>query len=133
MTFAIAPLYAGLLGLLLVVLSLLVVRLRMRFRVGLGDGGQAALTRAIRVQGNFAEHVPLALLLVFAVEGLDTAPWIVHALGAALVVARLAHAQGLGRSDGESPGRFLGTVTTFSVLIAASSLCLFAVLGRMAA
>ena len=132
MTFAIAPLYAGLLGLLLVVLSLLVVRLRMRFRVGLGDGGQAALTRAIRVQGNFAEHVPLALLLVFAVEGLGTAPWIVHALGAALVVARLAHAQGLGHHDGESPGRFLGTVTTFSVLIVASGLCLCAVLGRMA-
>lgn len=130
MTFAVTPLYAGLLGLLLVALSLLVVRLRFRYRVGLGDGGQAALTRAIRVQGNFAEHVPLALLLIFAVEGLDYAAWTVHALGAALVVARLAHAQGLGRSEGESPGRFLGTVTTFSVLIVASCLCLFAALTR---
>lgn len=130
MTFTIAPIYAGLLGLLLVVLSLLVVRLRMRFRVGLGDGGQAALTRAIRVQGNFAEHVPLALLLVFAVEGLGHAAWVVHALGAALVAARLAHAQGLGRYEGESPGRFIGTVTTFSVLIVASGLCLFAALTR---
>jgi len=126
----VAPLYAGLLGLLLVVLSLLVVRLRMRYRVGLGDGGQAALTRAIRVQGNFAEHVPLALLLIFAVEGLGYAAWVIHALGAALILGRLAHAQGLGRSDGESPGRFLGTVTTFSVLIVASGLCLFAVLTR---
>lgn len=130
MTFAVTPLYAGLLGLLLVVLSLLVVRLRFRFRVGLGDGGQAALTRAIRVQGNFAEHVPLALLLIFAVEGLGYAAWTVHALGAALVVARLAHAQGLARYEGESPGRFLGTVMTFSVLIVASSLCLFAALPR---
>jgi uncharacterized membrane protein YecN with MAPEG domain len=129
MTFIAAPLYAGLLGLLLVILSLLVVRLRFRFRVGLGDGGQPALTRAIRVQGNFAEHVPLALLLVFAVEGLGYAAWVVHALGAALVVARLAHAQGLGRYEGESPGRFLGTVTTFSVLIVASGLCLFAALA----
>ncbi len=130
MIFAVTPLYAGLLGLFLVVLSLLVVRLRFRFRVGLGDGGQAALTRAIRVQGNFAEHVPLALLLIFAVEGLGYAAWIVHALGAALVAARLAHAQGLGRSEGESPGRFLGTVTTFSVLIVASGLCLFAAFPR---
>lgn len=130
MIFAVTPLYAGLLGLFLVVLSLLVVRLRFRFRVGLGDGGQAALTRAIRVQGNFAEHVPLALLLIFAVEGLGYAAWIVHALGATLVAARLAHAQGLGRSEGESPGRFLGTVTTFSVLIVASGLCLFAALPR---
>jgi uncharacterized membrane protein YecN with MAPEG domain len=126
----VAPLYAGLLGLLLVVLSLLVVRLRMRYRVGLGDGGQAALTRAIRVQGNFAEHVPLALLLIFAVEGLGYAAWVVHALGAALILGRLAHAQGLGRHEGESPGRFLGTVTTFSVLIVASGLCLFAALTR---
>ena len=131
MAFAVSPIYAGLLGLMLVVLSLLVVRLRWRFRVGLGDGGQAALTRAIRVQGNFAEHVPLALLLIFAVEGLGYAAWVVHVLGAALVFARLAHAQGLGRSEGESPGRLVGTVTTFSLLIIASGLCLFAGLTRL--
>ena len=34
----------------------------------LGEGGDAALQRRVRAQGNFTEYVPMALLVIGAVE-----------------------------------------------------------------
>ncbi|MFN4281444.1 MAG: MAPEG family protein [Alphaproteobacteria bacterium] len=130
MTFAVAPFYAGLLGLMLPVLSLRVVRLRRRLQVGLGDGGDDALLRAMRVQGNFIEYAPLGLLLIFAVEALAYPAWLVHLLGIALVAGRVAHAVGLNRSAGASAGRVAGMVLTLNAIIAAAALCLIGAVWR---
>lgn len=130
MTFAVAPLYAGLLGLMLPVLSLRVVRLRRRLQIGLGDGGHAELRRAVRVQGNFIEYAPLGLLLLFAIEALAYPAWLVHLLGLVLIAGRVAHAVGLNRSEGASAGRVAGMVLTLNMIIAAAVLCLIGVLWR---
>ena len=45
-------------------LSMRMISNRVRARVNLLDGGDEALTRAMRVHGNFAEYVPFALLLM---------------------------------------------------------------------
>jgi drug/metabolite transporter (DMT)-like permease len=60
----VTALYAGLLGLLVLILSYRVSRLRLTYRVGTGDGGHDDLGRAIRVQGNAMEYVPLGLVLL---------------------------------------------------------------------
>ena len=113
----ITALYAGLLALLLVLLALRVVRLRWKFRVGLGDGGERAMTRAIRVHGNATEHVPIALLLLLVAELNRAGPTLLHVCGAVLVVARLLHAVGLGKSAGASWQRAAGTVGTLGVIV----------------
>ena len=113
----VTALYAGLLALLLVVLTLRVVRLRWKFRVGLGDGGERAMTRAIRVHGNATEHVPVALLLLLVAELNHAGPALLHGCGAVLVVARLLHAVGLGKSAGASWQRAAGTVGTVGVIV----------------
>ena len=113
----ISALYAGLLALLLVLLALRVVRLRWKFRVGLGDGGERAMTRAIRVHGNATEHVPVALLLLLVAELNRAGPTLLHVCGAVLVVARLLHAVGLGKSAGASWQRAAGTVGTLGVIV----------------
>ena len=113
----ITALYAGLLALLLVLLALRVVRLRWKFRVGLGDGGEKAMTRAIRVHGNATEHVPIALLLLLVAELNRAGPTLLHVCGAVLVVARLLHAVGLGKSAGASWQRAAGTVGTLGVIV----------------
>ncbi len=46
---SVAPLYAALLGVLLVYLSSRVLRLRRRLKVAIGVGGEAAIERAARV------------------------------------------------------------------------------------
>lgn len=125
----ITALYAGLLGLLLVYLSVRVILGRKRHRVDLGDGGQPALARAIRTQGNFTEYVPLALLLILVLEVLGTRPAVLHGLGILLLVARLGHLQGFGSTVGTSAGRTIGAAGTFGVIIVASVLALLASYG----
>ena len=113
----ITALYAGVLALLLVVLALRVVRLRWKFRVGLGDGGEKAMIRAIRIHGNATEHVPIALLLLLVAELNHAGPTLLHACGAVLVVARVLHALGLEKSAGASWQRAAGTVGTVGVIV----------------
>ena len=117
-------LYAGLAGILFVILSGLVIRLRFVRKVGIGDGGHADLQQAIRVHANFAEYVPFALLLIAFVETAGYAATTVNALGIALILARVSHAIGLTRSTGPSVLRFLGTSVTFVVILASAGLCL---------
>ncbi|MBT8144593.1 MAG: MAPEG family protein [Gammaproteobacteria bacterium] len=116
MSVLITAFYAGLLGLLTLVLGGLVVRQRFRSQVGIGDGGDSRLSLAIRVHGNFIENVPLALLLLLVAEMTAAPTLLLHGCGIALVVARLLHAFGLSRSAGTSPGRFVGTATTWIVI-----------------
>lgn len=121
MPLATVPLYAGLLGLLLIVLSWRVVRLRHKHRVNLGDDGVADLQRAIRVHGNFVEYVPLILILLAALELTGKVSTIVlHSFGAALVIGRILHAQGLAASAGVSFGRQAGTALTWVTLLGVS-------------
>ena len=116
MPITITALYAGLNAILLVGLSIFVVTLRAKHKVDLGGGGVPQLERAIRLQGNFIEYVPLALLLLLILELNHAAGWLLHLLGAALIVARLAHAWGLWSSKGASPGRIVGTTVTWLVM-----------------
>ena len=117
---SITLLYAGLLGLLLLVLSWRVVRLRRSLRIGLGDGGNVELQRATRVHANFLEYTPITLLLLALLESNALAPVWLHVAGAALLVCRVLHAWGLSRSGGTSFGRFAGTLGTWILLAALS-------------
>ena len=69
----ITALYAGLLALLFLALSINVIRYRRGEQVSLGDGGKRKLARGIRAHGNFAEYVPLVLVLMSIAE-LSQAP-----------------------------------------------------------
>ncbi|UHQ19493.1 MAPEG family protein [Lysobacter sp. KIS68-7] len=113
-------LFAGLHALLLLALSAQVSRIRYRVKSGLGDGTNNELARWIRVQGNFVEYVPMALLLLALLEVSGAPPAWILAGGSALLVGRLLHAWGLSRHAGTSIGRFTGTALTWGVLFAAA-------------
>lgn len=128
--FAVTPLYAALLGLLLLGLGLVVVRLRRRHGVPTGDGGNATLARAMRVQANFVEYVPLTLLLLFMLEMSRQPVWALHLLGAALFIGRLLHAWGYLATARLSFGRALGIGLTWIVLATTAIWLLLVVLQR---
>jgi len=119
-----SPLYIGLAALLLIVLSVRVMQLRGKHGVGVGDGGHTDLQLAMRVQANFVEYVPLALLLLLCVDLVGDSKWIVHVLGILLLVGRVLHAQGLSQSTGRSFGRAAGVVLTFLVLVVGAVLAM---------
>ncbi len=111
-------LFAALHALLLIALSLSVVLQRRSARVGLGDGGDAVLARRIRVQANFIEYVPLALLLLVLLELGGLARMWVWVFGSVLLLGRMLHAVGLSGSAGTSKGRLYGTLLTWIGLVA---------------
>lgn len=89
--------YASLLGLLYLVLAARVGRYRRNSGISIGTGQDRELEVRMRVQANFIEYVPLALILLALLESLSVSRYGLHVLGILLVVARLLHAWGLSR------------------------------------
>ncbi|TDJ41442.1 MAG: glutathione S-transferase [Gammaproteobacteria bacterium] len=105
----VTALYAGLLGLLAILLANQVLYARLRT----GRIAEWKPDTLLRVQANFVEQVPLALILLLVLEMQGVRPMLVHAFGATLVVLRLAHAWGLSRDPGATYPRLIGAQGTF--------------------
>jgi uncharacterized membrane protein YecN with MAPEG domain len=123
---------AAILGLIFFRLSLNAIKFRRQHKVSLGSGGHDDLERAIRAQGNFAEYVPISLILIACLE-LNAAPWwLVAAHGVALIVGRLYHAKGINELPPNFRNRVLGMKFTLFNLIALAALNLgWATLGLL--
>ncbi len=116
--------YAAILSLIFIVLSLRVIKGRFKTKTSLGDGGNADLTAKIRTHGNFAEYIPLALILLMGVEYLEYPSVVVHSFGILLIFGRLIHAYGLSKVNVPSAGRPAGMITTFSIIFISAILIL---------
>lgn len=121
--------YTALLGLLLIALSVNVVLARRRYRVRLGVGTEEGMQQAVRVQANFAEYVPFAVILLILAELTDMPATAVHVAGIVLLTSRVLHAWGLSHSPGTTFGRFYGTAGTWLVIIGLSLWLLYATTG----
>ncbi len=117
---SISPLYAALIGLLFLALSANVVRMRLKHRVSVGDGGEKLVIKAMRTQANCAEYAPITLLLVAMAELQGGPAWLIHLLGLLILLGRLLHAYGFGRTPQIVPLRQTGMYLTFSALLLAA-------------
>lgn len=104
--------YASFLGLLLVALSIQVLWARINAK-RLPDWKPET---TFRVQANFVEYVPLAVVLLYLLEESGAPQIWVHIIGATLVVSRLAHAWGLSSNPGATYARLFGAQMTFLLL-----------------
>ncbi len=120
----ITPLYAGLLAFWFLVLSYRVVQKRSK-GINLGDGGDAEMLRRIRGHGNFAEYVPIILIMMGMLELGGTKPWLLHTLGALLVFARVVHGYAFTFTEKWFFGRFYGTLITFILLAVSGGMCVW--------
>jgi len=120
----ITSIYAGLLAIWFVLLSYRVVQQRGH-GVSLGDGGDQVLLHRIRAHGNFAEYVPIILIMLGMLELGGAKPWLLHALGATLLAARLLHGVALSFTASWKFGRFYGTLLTFILLPVTGGLCIW--------
>ena len=110
--------YAGFCGLMLCWLALQTIKLRRANKVKLGDGGVAELQAAIRAHGNFAEYMPIVLILLFLLEYNGTHPVIIHIIGIAFMVGRYTHAKGILNDNLRQ--RVAGMGFTLNILIGLS-------------
>ena len=114
-------LYASILAVLFVVLSVRTLRMRRRLKIAVGDAGNVSMLRAMRVHSNFAEYVPFGLFLIFLVELTGAPPAFVHALGSCLLAGRLSHAYGVSQVDEKYGYRVTGMALTFTTLLTAAA------------
>ena len=113
---SITAMYAGLVGVLLIVLGARISGFRWRTKIGIGDGGDRALQRAIRAHANAVEWALPAVLLLLVAD-LNRAPLpMLHACGLAIVIGRILHAIGLSGSAGYSFGRSVGSALSWGAL-----------------
>ena len=112
--------YAAILALFFVGLSWRTLRMRRRLRIPVGDGGNEAMLRAMRVHANFAEYVPFTLLLLYLAEASGAGSLFMHALGLSTVVGRVVHAIGVSRVRENYAYRVTGMVLTLAPMVAAA-------------
>ena len=116
----VVPFYAAIFALLYVGLTIRVIALRNATRVSLGSGGDPTLERAIRIHANFIEYVPLALILLIAMEMQHSSRYLLHILCLLLLVARICHFIALSRENTANPLRGAGVGLTVLVLVVAA-------------
>lgn len=87
----IVSLYASLLAIIFVFLSILVIKARVSAQVALGSGSSKLLEQRIRAHANFSEYTPFVLLLLFMAEYQGLASYIIHLLGILFLTGRISH------------------------------------------
>jgi uncharacterized membrane protein YecN with MAPEG domain len=121
----ITPIFASFLAIIFIFLSVRTLRLRRKLKIAIGDSGNVELLRAMRAHGNFAEYVPLTLILINFVEQAQASSWIVYGLGASLTLGRLSHCYGVSQINESFFFRVFGMVCTFNALGFASFYLLY--------
>lgn len=122
---AATTLYIGLFALLMLLLKLNVGRVRASKKINLGDGNDEFMQRAIRVQGNAVEDVPVVLFGLVGLGLLAAPVLLIHGLGISFLIARILHAIGLGGMAGAGIGRLIGTLMSLIVMIATAAACIW--------
>ncbi|NQY80217.1 MAG: MAPEG family protein [Candidatus Caenarcaniphilales bacterium] len=115
--------YLSVLALIYVYLVINVVKNRVSSKVVIGDGDNEDLKYAIRAQSNFAEHLPLAGILLIAIDLQAGSMIAIHIFGVILILARVLHISSLlyfERIKNFFKFRVFGTAgTMFSIMLMA--------------
>ncbi|QUJ75135.1 MAPEG family protein [Sulfitobacter albidus] len=116
MSLTLTALYAALLTLLYLSLVVRVIRYRRAHLISLGDTGDKALLKRIRVQANAAEYIPLGIVLIALAEAQGAPGFVVHAMGVSLLAGRAMHAFGMSQTPQVMKWRVGGMALTLLML-----------------
>jgi uncharacterized membrane protein YecN with MAPEG domain len=95
-------------------LSWRIGEIRTAEKISIGDGGNLKLIARMRAQLNFAEYVPLVLILIALIEAAKGESLWLEIVAALFILGRICHPLGM---DGWSMGRTIGMVTTALTMI----------------
>ncbi len=111
-------------------LSLRIGGVRRAEKISVGDGGHELLGRRMRAQLNFAENVPLALVLLAAIELSGKGGQWLAIIAGVFMLGRVAHGIGMD-GKGFETGRAIGTATTMLTLLGLAIYATLIVLGQV--
>lgn len=121
----VVPAFGGFLSLFYLFLTYRVIGHRRDNKISLGIKQDAQLEEKVRAHGNFAEYVPIALILISFLELSGEYPKVlIQILCSALTLGRLFHFFGLSNKPTESDlfYRVLGMILTLTTIAFSASL-----------
>ena len=116
MTLSVTPLYAILLTLLYMVLTTRVIMERRGNRFAYGNNDSKRVEAKIRAHANWAEYVPIALLLMLMAELQGIPALWLHVTGLILLIGRLAHGYGMSYRPRDFRFRTYGMLLTVTAI-----------------
>jgi len=122
----VSAVFAAILGLLLIFLSLLVSRHRLKLKQGMGVSEDIDFQATVRAHANLVEYAPMGLIML-AVAELNGVPGaLIYWTGMGFVVGRLLHAFGMinGRG-GPHIARMAGILLTWLAIVVLSLLLMW--------
>ncbi|ETX07261.1 MAPEG family protein [Candidatus Entotheonella palauensis] len=111
----ITPLYAGILGLMLVALGIRAILLNPGDEAG-EEIKRFRFDKGMQAFGNFTEYAPFALILIWWFEQQSGEGTFVHILCLGLLAGRLVHAFGVSQVNEKPAFRVAGMALTFIVI-----------------
>ncbi|BDU39820.1 MAPEG family protein [Vibrio nigripulchritudo] len=121
----ITGIYLSILTFVYITLSARTITARKQTKIAVGAGESKKLLRASRAHANFAEYVPLTIILLFAIEYLDGNGYFLHIAGALLVLGRVVHAYGISQLKEQLNFRVFGMLCTFICMALSSCYLLY--------
>lgn len=122
----VSAVFAAVLGLLLVILSVLVSRFRLRLKHGLGVTEDIDFQATVRAHANLVEYAPIGLIMLAIAELNGVSATLIYWTGMAFVVGRLLHAFGMIKGRGATHmARMVGILLTWLALVVLALLLLW--------
>ena len=109
-------------------LSVRIGQVRAAEKIVHGDGGNERLLRRMRAQANFIENVPLALILIAAIEMTGKGGTWLAIVGAVFMLARVLHPIGMDSATAH-PTRVIGVMITMLTLVGLAVIAVLIALG----
>jgi uncharacterized protein len=108
--------FAGAAAILHIWLGARVSQMRRAHKVSIGDGGVEQLLRRMRAHANYAENMPIVLILLALIELAGGDARILWAAGIMFIVSRILHAFGMDQPH-PSRLRMVGMIGSTAVLV----------------
>lgn len=124
-------LFAPVLALIYMILTIRVVSLRKKYNVPIGPASEVGLQRAILAHQNFSEYAPISLILLLVAENTSTPARFIQVFGTIIVAGRILHALAISRVPEMSALRVTGMLCTLIPIIAMSLNILLRVFGMI--
>jgi uncharacterized protein len=124
----ITTLFTAILGVLFFVLSLRTINGRTKNKVSLGTGDSDDMLRRVRTHANFAEYIPLLLIILGLLEYRGVPDSMLYIFGTIVVVGRILHFYGLYSATTPLWARIYGMQCTLWPLLLGSLYLLYQVI-----
>lgn len=112
----VTAIYASILALWIIKLTLDVVKQRRKHKVSYGNGNVDELMIVKAAHENAIEAIPFFLILLFCFEYNSQLTWLVHLIGIVFIIGRVLHSKGMLSKNNFKP-RVLGMQITLGIMI----------------